>query len=43
MRDLVGREVPIAGFYCLGEFAPLASGEGSRFHNATVVSVLLGA
>jgi hypothetical protein len=43
MRDLVGRDVPIAGFYCLGEFAPLASGEGSRFHNATVVSVLLGA
>jgi hypothetical protein len=43
MRDLVGREVPICGFYCLGEFAPLASGEGSRFHNATVVSVLLGA
>lgn len=43
MRDLVGRDVPICGFYCLGEFAPLASGEGSRFHNATVVSVLLGA
>lgn len=42
MRDLVGREVPIAGFYCLGEFAPLGSGEASRFHNATLVSVLLG-
>jgi len=42
VRDLVGREVPIAGFYCLGEFAPLAAGDASRFHNATVVSVLLG-
>ena len=43
LRDLVGPEVPIAGFYCLGEFAPLAIGDASRFHNATVVSVLLGA
>jgi hypothetical protein len=43
MRELVGRDVPIAGFYCLGEFAPLATGASSRFHNATVVSVLLGA
>lgn len=43
MRDLVGRDVPIAGFYCLGEFAPLATGAASRFHNATVVSILLGA
>jgi hypothetical protein len=43
LRDLVGPEVPIAGFYCLGEFAPLVTGGASRFHNATVVSVLLGA
>jgi hypothetical protein len=42
MRELVGHSVPIAGFYCLGEFAPLETGEASRFHNATLVSVLLG-
>ncbi len=42
MRELVGQSVPIAGFYCLGEFAPLEVGAASRFHNATLVSVLLG-
>ena len=42
VRDLVGKDVPIAGFYCLGEIAPLPAADISQFHNATVVSVLLG-
>jgi hypothetical protein len=42
VRDLVGMDVPIAGFYCLGEIAPLPAADISQFHNATVVSVLLG-
>lgn len=42
VRELVGREVPVAGFYCMGEIAPLPAEDVSRFHNATMVSVLLG-
>ena len=41
VRDIVGAEMPIAGFYCMGEIAPFVDGELSRFHNATMVSVLL--
>lgn len=42
LRELVGRDVPVAGFYCMGEIAPLPTEHVSRFHNATMVSVLLG-
>lgn len=42
VRELVGQAVPVAGFYCMGEIAPLPSEDVSRFHNATMVSVLLG-
>ncbi len=41
-REVLGETVPIGGLYCMGEIAPMASGEGTRFHNATMVSVLLG-
>ena len=41
-RDVLGNNVPIGGFYCLGEIAPMASPDLTRFHNATMVSVLLG-
>ena len=43
VREVIGPDVPIAGFYCLGEIAPLPAADTSRFHNATCVSVLLGA
>jgi hypothetical protein len=43
VRDLLGPDVPVAGMYCLGEIAPMAELDRSRFHNATLVSVLLGA
>ncbi len=45
IRDLVGLTTPVAGFYCMGEiapFAPFEAGDASKFHNATMVSVLLG-
>jgi hypothetical protein len=43
VREMLGSETPIAGMYCLGEIAPMAEPDRSRFHNATLVSVLLGA
>jgi hypothetical protein len=44
VRDALGETVPIAGFYCLGEIAPTGpSVDATQFHNATLVSVLLGA
>jgi hypothetical protein len=42
IRDALGPDVPIAGLYCMGEIAPLAPAGPSLFHNATMVSVLLG-
>jgi len=44
VRDALGADVPVAGFYCLGEIAPNPGDvDNTRFHNATLVSVLLGA
>ena len=42
VREIVGQATPVAGFYCMGEIAPFVDGEASKFHNATMVSVLLG-
>jgi len=42
VREMLGDAVPVSGFYCMGEIAPMAPAERSRFHNATIVSVLLG-
>ncbi len=42
VRRVLGDGVPVGGFYCLGEIAPMASPDLTRFHNATMVSVLLG-
>jgi hypothetical protein len=43
VRERLGSEVPVAGFYCVGEIAPMPLAGGSQFHNATMVAVLLGA
>ena len=43
VRDLLGTSIPIAGMYCLGEIAPMSTPDRTQFHNATLVSVLLGA
>jgi hypothetical protein len=42
VREVLGETVPVQGFYCMGEIAPMASIDQTRFHNATMVSVLLG-
>jgi hypothetical protein len=41
-RDILGPGMPIAGFYCLGEIAPMSTADLSRFHNETMVALLLG-
>jgi hypothetical protein len=41
-REVLGSALPIGGFYCMGEIAPMAATDETRFHNATMVSVLLG-
>jgi hypothetical protein len=43
VREELGSDVPVAGFYCVGEIAPMPLADGSQFHNATMVAVLLGA
>jgi hypothetical protein len=43
VREELGGDVPVAGFYCVGEIAPMPLADGSQFHNATMVAVLLGA
>ena len=43
VREELGPDVPVAGFYCVGEIAPMPLADGSQFHNATMVAVLLGA
>jgi hypothetical protein len=40
-REELGTSLPIAGLYCYGEIAPAVSGD-TRFHNETMVAVLLG-
>ena len=42
VRAALGPATSVAGLYCMGEIAPTASGERSKFHNATMVSILLG-
>ena len=42
VRDVLGTAVPVGGFYCLGEIAPMGAPDRPRFHNAPMVSVLLG-
>ena len=40
--EIFGRDLPLAGFYCYGEIAPIGSADTSRFHNETLVALLLG-
>jgi hypothetical protein len=35
------RPMPIGGFYCYGEIAPVRPGEAAQFHNETFITVLL--
>ncbi len=44
VREVLGAAVPVGGIYCMGEIAPLGMSlnDRTRFHNATLVSILLG-
>jgi hypothetical protein len=42
VREAVGSATPVAGLYCMGEIAPLDVADATQFHNATLVSILLG-
>jgi hypothetical protein len=41
-RQMLGDGVPVCGFYSFGEIAPLDEGGEARFHNETMVALLLG-
>ena len=42
IRQNLPRNIPISGFYSYGEIAPLARGQKSLFHGATLVTLLVG-
>lgn len=42
IKEGLGPNVPIAGFYAYGEIAPLGGSASPKFHNETCVTVLLG-
>jgi len=42
IREGLGSETPVSGFYAFGEISPLGEGSTPRFHNETCVTVLLG-
>ena len=42
LRELLPANLPFMGFFGFGEIAPLVRGEASFFHNASMVSMLLG-
>ena len=42
VRSRLGDHVPVCGFYAFGEIGPVGSSGTSRFHNETLVTLLLG-
>ena len=42
VRSRLGDQVPLCGFYAFGEIGPVGSAQTSRFHNETLVTLLLG-
>jgi hypothetical protein len=41
-QEMLGVGVPVCGFYSFGEIAPLDEGGEARYHNETMVALLLG-
>ncbi|HET8705142.1 MAG TPA: FIST N-terminal domain-containing protein [Pseudomonadales bacterium] len=41
IRDAIGNDVPITGFYSYGELAPFREGEAGQLHNQTMTLTLL--
>jgi hypothetical protein len=42
VRDVLGRDIPILGFYTYGEFCPLKKGCPSMLHNETATISIVG-
>lgn len=42
VREVIGKDVPMIGFYTYGEVGPFQKGEKSVFHNETMNLLLLG-
>ena len=42
MRDRVGPDVPVIGFYGFGEFGAGETDGPAEFHNQSIVSVVVG-
>ena len=42
IKEGLGPDMPITGFYANGEFAPLGGSNAPKFHNETCVTVLIG-
>jgi hypothetical protein len=42
IRNKLGHQVPVSGFYSYGDIAPLEHGAAPRFHNETICTVLIG-
>ena len=42
IRDALGKDIPVQGLYAYGEIAPISRGAGSKYHNHTCCTVLIG-
>lgn len=42
VKDVLGNDVPMLGFYTYGEIAPVSRDSSSRFHNETAVIIAIG-
>lgn len=42
VREILGSELPVCGFYGYGEIGPLASSTSADYHNETFVCLLIG-
>ena len=42
IQDVIGRDVPVIGFYTYGEFAPIGNSDHSYFHNETATMTVIG-
>jgi hypothetical protein len=42
IKNNVGENIPIIGFYCYGEYAPIGRGGISSFYNETITLTIIG-
>jgi len=42
IRNALGEDIPVQGLYAYGEIAPITRGDGSKYHNHTCCTVLIG-